>query len=240
MNVCMTVCACKWVCRWVWVCVCVCFAEVLVQWGIVRTGWLLPYSCTMLYWHGASKYTIVQEHIVQYSLALSSACLTRRPTPRRGLTQRGPGSNRLRHAASVSPESHNNEKSTFRWSCSGRTRLPPPPRAFLPRLTEQHGADRWLDAPGQRVATLNGEENGMDLYGFLELAWRRVRVSAGDERVDSSATGRLRRGVLARGFAARLSCCDACAHRAPYRGSGLETPGVAFTQPSYVTLEHND
>lgn len=60
-------------------------------------------------------------------------------------------------------------------------------RAFLPRLTEQHGADRWLDAPDQRVATLNGEENGTDLYGFLELAWRgrRVRVSAGDERVDS-------------------------------------------------------
>lgn len=43
-------------------------------------------------------------------------------------------------------------------------------RAYLPRLTERHGADRWLDAPDQRVATLNGEENGMDLYGFLELA----------------------------------------------------------------------
>lgn len=36
-------------------------------------------------------------------------------------------------------------------------------RAFLQRLTEQHGADRWLDVPDQRVATLNGEENGTDL-----------------------------------------------------------------------------
>lgn len=33
-------------------------------------------------------------------------------------------------------------------------------RAFLPRLTEQRSADRWLDALDQRLVSLNGEENG--------------------------------------------------------------------------------
>lgn len=49
-------------------------------------------------------------------------------------------------------------------------------RALLPRLTEQHGADRWLDALDQRVATLNGEENGTHLCDFLALAWRTRRT----------------------------------------------------------------
>lgn len=71
----------------------------------------------------------------------------------------GTGSNRLRHAASV----------------QSRTIMKNPPsagaaadahdshrrhRAFLPRLTEQRSADRWLDAPDQRLVSLNGEENG--------------------------------------------------------------------------------
>lgn len=71
----------------------------------------------------------------------------------------GTGSNRLRHAASV----------------QSRTIMKNPPsagaaadahdshrrhRAFLPRLTEQRSADRWLDALDQRLVSLNGEENG--------------------------------------------------------------------------------
>lgn len=90
-------------------------------------------------------------------------------------------------------------------------------RAFPQRLTEQHGADRWLDVPDQRVATLNGEENGTDLYGFLELAWRGRRVLFLQET--NALTAEPRPGVASRRsgswFAASFSCCDACAHRSP-------------------------
>ncbi|RXN16411.1 hypothetical protein ROHU_027517 [Labeo rohita] len=138
----------------------------------------------------------------------------------------GTGSNRLRHAASV----------------RSRTIMKNPPsaeaaadahdshrrhRAFLPRLTEQHGADRWLDAPDQRLASLNGEEN--------------------DERADScAAIGRgaraSRRGFLARGSPLALAAVTRVRTEPRDRRSELETPGVAFAQtfetPTYV--DHND
>ncbi len=82
---------------------------------------------------------IQREHISSFklvsSLSLSAArarpsCACGEATPRPAhVTQRGAG---LKPPPSRrSPESHNYEKSTFRWSCSsGRTRLSPPPPGF--------------------------------------------------------------------------------------------------------------
>lgn len=104
----------------------------------------------------------------------------------------GTGSNRLRHAASV----------------RSRTIMKNPPsagaaadahdshrrhRAFLPRLTEQRSADRWLDALDQRLVSLNGEENGTDLFQCLSgAAWHTDAECVIQRRVSACCMRRTR------------------------------------------------